>query len=87
MPRRLGTEARPESESMAKAHGGSLGTWESRRSLMDHKPEMGDTGQQHPGVPPADFPVGASELAKSTIRPPGPTLKNAEGRTEKLRQS
>jgi hypothetical protein len=68
---------------MAKAHWGSLGTWESRGSLMDHKPEMGETGQQHPGAPTADFPVGASEPSEVNHKAARPNAENTEGRAEK----
>lgn len=54
---------------------------------MDHKPEMGETGQQHPGAPTADFPVGASEPSEVNHKAAQPNAENTEGRAEKLRQS
>jgi hypothetical protein len=42
VPGWLGTKARPGSENRAKAHWGSLGTWENRRRPRDEAPARED---------------------------------------------
>src|SRR3954465_7861981 len=87
VPRRLGTEARPESENTAKAHWGSLGTCESRRSLgTNNRKWVKPVNNTQAHRPRTSRPARAKQ-AKSVTRRSGPTLENAEDASGKLRQS